>query len=86
MIKHKKQAENYGKWLKRFLKTHRITASSLSLQTKFHHNVIRNWIRGRNLASGYSMAVVATVLSSKTGIPRPELLNDMVKAMLEESV
>ena len=86
MIKHKKQAEKYGGWLKQFLKTNKISASSLSRETEFHHNVIRNWIRGRNLASGYSMAVVATVLSKRTQIPRSVILDDMVKAMLEEKL
>ena len=84
MIRYHRQAKAYGRWLREFLFIHSITAGALAQKSHYHHNVIRNWMRGRNLPNGHSMVVVATQLSKLTPFSRPEILESMAAAMLEE--
>ena len=84
MIRHHRQAKAYGRWLSAFLLEHSITAAQLAKEGNYHHNVTRNWMRGRNLPNGHSMVVVATQLSKLTSFSRSEILEAMAKAMLEE--
>ena len=84
MIRYEKHAVAYGKWLREFLYRHAITATQLADKSEYHHNVIRNWMRGRNLPNGHSMVVIATQLSLLTPYSRPEILEAMATSMLAE--
>jgi hypothetical protein len=84
MMKHRKYAVAYGKWLQSFLKAHRIKTSVLARESDYHHNVIRSWLRGRCLPHGFTLVVVATTLSEMTGRTRKDLLEEMASAILME--
>lgn len=73
----------FGAWLKAFLHKNDIKSSQLCKVAGFHTNLLYWWMSNRNLPSGYSIALLSTALSQLSGIDRPIILEEMVKAILK---
>lgn len=70
-------------WLQNYIKKHDIKRSKLCKIAGYHSNVIHWWLNGRNLPSGYSLAVLATALAKETSQKRAEILDEMATAILK---
>ena len=85
-IKHstrEQQATAYGKWLRAVLDEHKIRVIDLSDRSGFHANVIQNWLSGRTLPNGYSLAVVSTALSQMLNRQRSDILEEIAVTLLK---
>ena len=70
-------------WLKKYIDENNIKRSRLCKIAGYHSNVVHWWLNGRNLPSGYSLAVLATALAKETGEKRAEILDQMCDAILK---
>ena len=79
----KSQATAFGSWLTSILAEHEIRIIDLSDKSGFHSNVIQNWLKGRSLPNGYSVAIIATALSCMLDRPRPDILEEIATKLLQ---
>ena len=56
----------FAEWLVAKMKENKLTAAYIAGQSGFHHNVIRNWMRGRSLPNSCSLIAVIDSLDKSS--------------------
>ena len=74
----------FSRWLKSFMKQHKIRQYQLAERAGVHDNIIQGYRSGRNMPNLYNAAIVATALHQLTGISRAEILDLMAAAALQD--
>jgi len=74
----------FAEWLVETMKAHSITAATISSSSGFHHNVVRNWMRGRSLPNSCSMVILIDVLAPLTKQKWDDLMREVADLLRKE--
>jgi len=73
----------FSRWLKNFMKEHKIRQFELARKSGIDSNMIQNYRNGRNHPNLFNAVIVATSLSMLSGVERREILESMAVAALK---
>ena len=74
----------FAEWMVSTMDEHKITAAKMASKSGFHHNVVRNWMRGRSLPNSCSMIILVDVLAPLTHQSWIELMKEVAELLRKE--
>ena len=74
----------FSEWLVVTMDEHKITASKIADKSGFHHNVVRNWMRGRSLPNSCSMIILVDTLAPLTNKTWVDLIKEVAEVLRKE--